>query len=216
MVIFTLFFGKLAGIPSDGVPYPVFVYTGLLLWTFFSNSVTNSGNSLVGNANLLTKVYFPRMIIPGSAVGAGLVDFVFAFVVLVGLMVYYDVSLSWRALVAPLFVFLTTLLALGIGMWVSALNVKYRDVRYALPFLIQLWMFVSPIIYPSSFLPEKWRWLLALNPLTGLVEGFRTAMFGTRPLDFRTILISSVFTLLMLVYATYTFRKMERTFADIV
>lgn len=216
MIIFTLFFGRLAGVPSDGVPYPVFVYAGLLVWTFFANAVSSSGNSLVGNANLLTKVYFPRMIIPGAAVGAGLVDFAIAFVILIGMMVYYGVSLTWSVMLLPPLVLITTLLALGIGMWMSALNVKYRDIRYALPFLIQLWMFVSPVIYPASFVPQKYRWLLALNPLTGIIEGFRAAVFGQKAVDWMLLGISAATTLALLVYAAYTFRKMERNFADII
>src|SRR6185369_16030473 len=152
---FTLFFGRLAGVPSDNVPYPIFAYAGLLPWTFFANAIANSGNSLVGSANLITKVYFPRMIIPGAAVAAGLVDFALAFGLLVGMMVYYGVALTWNVLMLPFLVLLTILLALGVGMWMSALNVKYRDIRYALPFLIQLWMFGSPIIYPISMLPQK-------------------------------------------------------------
>src|ERR1700686_5124718 len=158
MLLFTLFFGRLAGLPSDGIPYPIFAYAGLLPWTFFSNAVTNSGNSLVGSSNLITKVYFPRMIIPGAAVGAGLVDFAIAFVVLAALMIYYGIALTPSLLALPLLLALTALLALGVGMWTSALNVKYRDVRYALPFVIQLWMFASPIIYPASLMPQKWRW----------------------------------------------------------
>ena len=154
MLIFTLFFGKLAGMPSEDIPYPLFAYAGLLPWTFFSNAVTNSGNSLVGSSNLITKVYFPRMIIPGAAVGAGLVDFAIAFALLAGLMAYYHVAVTWSILMLPVLVALTTLLALGVGMWMSALNVKYRDIRYALPFLIQLWMFASPIIYPASIVPR--------------------------------------------------------------
>ena len=216
MLIFTLFFGKLAGLPSDGVPYPVFVYAGLLLWTFFSNAVTHSGNSLVGNSNLLTKVYFPRIIIPGAAVGAGLVDLLIAFGVLIVLMVYYQVSISASVVMVVPLVGLTTVFALAMGMWTSALNVKYRDIRYALPFVIQLWMFVSPVIFPSSFIPEKWRWLLTLNPLTGIIEGFRAALFGRRPFDWMAIAISTVITLVLFVYAAYVFRRMERTFADIV
>lgn len=216
MLIFTLFFGKLAGLPSDGVPYPVFVYAGLLLWTFFSNAVSHSGNSLVGNANLLTKVYFPRMIIPGAAVGAGLVDFFIAFGVLIVLMVYYGVSITWSIVMLIPLVALTTLLALAVGMWTSALNVKYRDIRYALPFVIQLWMFVSPVIFPSSFVPQKWRWVLALNPLTGIIEGFRAALFGRKPFDWIALASSTAITLVLLVYAAYTFRRMERSFADIV
>src|SRR4029450_11709841 len=151
---------------------------GLLLWTFFSNAVSHSGNSLVGNSNLLTKVYFPRVIIPGSAVAAGLVDLFIAFGVLIVLMIYFHASISWTIILLPLFIGLTTLLALGMGMWTSALNVKYRDIRYALPFAIQLWMFISPVIFPASFVPEKWRWALMLNPLTGIIEGFRSALFG--------------------------------------
>jgi lipopolysaccharide transport system permease protein len=215
MLIFTLFFGKLAGLPSDGIPYPLFAYAGLLPWMFFSNAVTSSGNSLVGSANLITKVYFPRMIIPGAAVGAGLVDFAIAFVLLVGLMIYYGVQVTWTILLLPVLVILVTLLALGVGMWMSAMNVKYRDIRYALPFLIQLWMFGSPIIYPLSMVPEQWRWLMALNPLTGIIEGFRSSLFG-RPLDWSILAISTGVTLAVLIYSAYTFRRMERTFADVV
>lgn len=215
MLIFTLFFGRLAGVPSDNVPYPVFVYAGLLIWTFFSNALTNSGNSLVGNQNLLTKVYFPRIIIPGATVGAGLVDLAISFLVLIGLMIYYDVGLTWGILLVPVIIIFTTILALGVGMWTSALNVKYRDIRFALPFAIQLWMFLSPIIYPSTFVPAKWRWLLTLNPLTGLIDGFRAALFAQR-INWSTLAISIAITLAILVYAAYVFRRMERSFADIV
>src|SRR2546421_1206486 len=216
MLLFTLFFGKLAHVPPDAVPYPIFAYAGLLPWTFFSNAVTNSGNSLVGNANLITKVYFPRMIIPGAAVGAGLVDFAIAFVILIGLMIYYHVGLTWNLLAVPFLLALTTLLALGVGMWTSALNVKYRDVRYALPFMIQLWMFASPVIYPASLIPQKWRWVLWLNPLTGIIEGFRSSLFGVNQFDWTALSISIVVTLGILVYSAYSFRRMERVFADIV
>ena len=215
MLVFTLFFGRLAGVPSDNVPYPVFAYAGLLAWTFFANAITNSGNSLVGSANLITKVYFPRMIIPGAAVAAGLVDFAIAFVVLVVLMIYYGVMVTWSILMFPVLVLLTTLLALGMGMWLSALNVKYRDVRFALPFLVQLWMFVSPVIYPASFLPAKFRWLLWLNPMTGIIEGYRSALFGLR-FNWIALAVSAVLTLIVLFYASYSFRRMEKTFADIV
>lgn len=215
MLIFTLFFGRLAGVPSDNVPYPVFVYAGLLIWTFFSNALANSGNSLVGNQNLLTKVYFPRIIIPAATVGAGLVDLAIAFLVLIALMIYYGVALTWGIFLVPVIILFTTLLALGVGMWVSALNVKYRDVRFALPFVIQLWMFLSPIIYPSTFVPEKWRWLLTLNPLTGLIDAFRASLFA-KPLNWSALAISIGITLAILVYAAYVFRRMERSFADIV
>lgn len=215
MLIFTIFFGRLAGVPSDNIPYPIFAYAGLLPWTFFANAISNSGNSLVGSANLITKVYFPRIIIPGAAVAAGLVDFAIALVILIVLMVFYGIGLTWNILMFPVAVGLTTLLALGVGMWLSALNVKYRDIKFALPFLIQLWMFVSPVIYPSSFLPEKFRWLLSLNPLTGIIETYRSSLFG-RPFNWTALAISAAVTLAALIYSSYTFRRMEKSFADIV
>jgi lipopolysaccharide transport system permease protein len=215
MLIFTLFFGKLAGMPSDGIPYPIFAYAGLLPWTFFSNAVTNSGNSLVGNSNLITKIYFPRMIIPMASVASGLLDFVIAFGLLVVLMFYYGVGLSINLLILPVLLVLTSLLAIGVGMWMSALNVKYRDVRYALPFLVQLGMFASPIIYPLSLVPEKWRWLMALNPLAGQIEAYRSAFFG-KPFDWLSLGVSAVLTFAVLVYSAYNFRRMEKSFADII
>ena len=214
MLIFTIFFGRLAGIPSENVPYPVFAYSALLPWTFFSNAVTNSGNSLVGSSNLITKVYFPRMIIPAAAVGAGLVDFAIAFLVFVALMLYYGIMPSWQIFMMLPMLLLATLLALGVGMWTSALNVKYRDIRYALPFLMQLWMFMSPIIYPVSLL-KRWQWVLAINPLTGIIEGFRAALLG-RVFPWPSIAVSAVITLLTLLFAAYSFRRMEKRFADIV
>jgi lipopolysaccharide transport system permease protein len=217
MLIFTLLFGRLAGMDAHtgGIPYPIFAYAGLLPWTFFSNAITNSGNSLVGSANLITKVYFPRMIIPGAAVTAGLVDFFVGFVLLIGLMFYYKVAVTLNILLFPGLVLLTTLLAIGVGMWLSALNVKYRDIRFALPFIVQLWMFLSPIIYPSTLLPEKWRWAFALNPLTGIIEGYRSSLFG-QPLNWTSAGISTLITLVILVYAAFSFRRMEKTFADVV
>jgi lipopolysaccharide transport system permease protein len=215
MLLFTLFFGKLAGMPSEGIPYPLFAYAGLLPWTFFANAVTNSGNSLVGSANLITKVYFPRMIIPGAAVGAGLVDFALAFLLLAGMMFSYGVAITRSLLMLPLLILLTVLLAAGVGMWMSALNVKYRDIRYALPFFIQLWMFASPIIYPATIVPERWRWALALNPLTGIIEGYRSALFG-RAFDATALALATALTLAILMYAAYDFRRMEKTFADVV
>lgn len=215
MLIFTLFFGRLAGIPSDGIPYPIFAYAGLLPWTFFSNAVTNSGNSLVGNSNLITKVYFPRMIIPMASVGSGLVDFVIAFGLLVILMFYYGIGITLNILMLPVLVILTSLLAIGVGMWMSALNVKYRDIRYALPFLIQLGMFATPIIYPASLVPEKWRWLIALNPLTGQIENYRNAFFG-KPFDWVSLGISAAITFAILIYSAIMFKRMEKSFADII
>ena len=215
MLIFTIFFGRLAGVPSDNIPYPMFAYAGLLPWTFFANAVTNSGNSLIGSANLITKVYFPRMLIPAAAVGAGLVDLGIAFLILVPLMFYYRVAISLNLLMLPVVVLLTTLLALAVGMWLSALNVKYRDIRFALPFLIQLWMFVSPVIYPTSFLPSKWRWLIWLNPLTGIIEGYRSSLFGLH-FNLTALATSAAITLALLTYSLYAFRRMEKSFADIV
>lgn len=215
MLIFSLFFGRLAGVPSDNIPYPIFAYAGLLPWTFFSNAISNSGNSLVGSTNLITKVYFPRMIIPAGAVAAGLIDLAIAFVIMILLMIYYGIAVNWSLLMFLPMVLLTTLLALGVGMWLSALNVKYRDVRFALPFLVQLWMFVSPVIYPVSFLPGKIRWLLSLNPMTGIIEGYRSSLFGL-PFHWGALGLSTAMTFALLIYASLTFRRMERSFADIV
>ena len=216
MLIFTLLFGLLAGIKSEGIPYPLFAYGGLLIWTFFSNSVTNSGNSLVGSSNLITKIYFPRMIIPAAAVAAGLVDLILAFIIQIGMMIYYRVPPTWALVMIPVLVSVTALLALGVGMWLSALNVKYRDIRYAIPFVIQLWMFASPIIYPLSMLPKKWQWVLLLNPLTGIIQNFRIAMFGNQPFEWTSLAISVAITLLVLTYSAFSFRRMERHFADVI
>lgn len=217
MLIFTFFFGRLANIGSQtgGIPYPLFAYTGILPWAFFSNALTNSGNSVIGSSHLITKVYFPRPIIPGAAVGAGLVDFGIAFLLMLGLMFYYGVALSWKILMLPPLVLLLTLLALGVGMLMSALNVKYRDVRYAMPFMIQIWMFASPIIYPVKLVPEKWAWVMYLNPLTGIIEGFRSSLLGTE-LDEVALAISVIITLSVLLYSAYAFRRMEKSFADII
>lgn len=215
MLIFSLFFGRLAGIPSDGVPYPLFAYAGLLPWIFFSNALTASGNSLVGSSNLITKVYFPRMIIPIASVAAGLPDFLIAFGFLIVLLFYYGVGVTANILMLPVLVVLLALLAVGVGMWMSALNVKYRDIRYALPFLIQLGLFGSAIMYPLSIVPEKWRWVMALNPAAGLIEAFRAAFLG-KPFDWTMLAISAGITILILIYSAYTFRKMERSFADVI
>jgi lipopolysaccharide transport system permease protein len=215
MIIFSIFFGKLARLPSDGIPYPLFAYVAILPWTFFSNAVTGSGNSLVGSANLITKVYFPRMIIPAAAVAAGLIDLMIAFGILVILMIYYGIGLTWNLLMAPVLVILTALLAVAVGMWTSALNVKYRDIRHAIPFAIQLLMFATPIIYPISLAPARWRWVFLLNPLARIIEGYRSAFFG-RPFDWPALAISAVLTLSLLLYAAFYFRRVERTFADIV
>jgi lipopolysaccharide transport system permease protein len=215
MVIFTIFFGRLAGVGSSGIPYPLFALAGLVPWTFFSNSITASGNSLVGSAHLITKVYFPRLIVPAAAMLAGLVDFLLAFVLLCVLMLYYRVGLTVHLLFLPVLVLMTALFSLGVGTWMSALNVKYRDVRFALPFVIQLWLFVSSVILPSSSIPPKWRWLLNLNPMSGIIEGYRSALFGL-PFDWPALAIAAVLTLLVLLYAIYAFSRVERSFADII
>ena len=215
MLIFTLFFGRLAGIPSDGIPYPLFAYAGLLPWTFFSNSLNNSSNSLVGNSALITKVYFPRMILPLAAVCAGLFDFLIAFVMLVVLMFYYGIAFSWSLLMLPVLTVMTALWTIGLGMLMSALNVKFRDIRYALPFFIQLMLFITPIIYPLNFISEKWRWMLLLNPLTGIIEGFRSSIFG-KPFDVPNLFVSMFVITVVLIYSIFTFRKLERGFADII
>ena len=215
MLIFTIFFGRLAGVGSSGIPYPLFALAGLVPWTFFANAITASGNSLVGSAHLITKVYFPRLIVPAAAMLAGLVDFLLAFVLLCLLMVYYRVTLTVQVLFLPVLVLLTALFSLAVGTWMSALNVKYRDVRFALPFLIQLWLFVSSVILPSSAVPPKWRWLLMLNPMSGIIEGYRSALFGL-PFDWPALSVAAVLTLLTLLYAIYAFERVERSFADII
>jgi lipopolysaccharide transport system permease protein len=215
MIIFTIFFGRLANVDSSGIPYPVFALAALVPWTFFSNTITASGNSLVGSAHLITKVYFPRLIVPAAAMLAGLVDFVLAFMLLITLMIYYRTSLTAQVFFLPLLVLLTALFGLGVGTWMSALNVKYRDVRFALPFLIQLWLFVSSVILPSSAVPEKYRWLLLLNPMSAIIEGYRSALFGL-PFDWPALGIATVLTIAMLFYSVYSFGKAERSFADII
>jgi lipopolysaccharide transport system permease protein len=215
MIIFTIFFGRLAGVESAGIPYPVFALAGLVPWTFFANTITASGNSLVGSAHLITKVYFPRLIVPAAAMLAGLVDFVLAFILLVILMFYYRVPVTSQVLFLPALVGLTALFGLGVGTWMSALNVKYRDVRFALPFVIQLWLFVSSVILPSSAVPEKWRWVLMFNPMSGIIEGYRSALFGL-PFDWPALGIATGLTIAMLFYSVYSFGKAERSFADII
>jgi lipopolysaccharide transport system permease protein len=216
MIVFTIFFGRLAKVPSDGLPYPIFAYTALLPWQLFAHALTESGNSLVANQHLITKVYFPRLIIPISAVLSGLADFAIAFVVLLGLLVYYGIILTPAIFTLPLLVLLTVGAALSVGLWLSALNVRYRDVRYTIPFLTQIWMFATPIAYSSSLLPKPWRDLYGLNPMAGIVEAFRWALLGktggTGPLIIISIFVVTAF----LVGGFFYFRQMEETFADIV
>lgn len=215
MIIFTIFFGRLAGVDSVGIPYPLFAFAGLVPWTFFSNAITASGNSLVGSANLITKVYFPRLIVPAAAMLAGLVDFALAFLLFIVLMIYYGVTPTVQVLFLPVLILMTALFALGVGTWMAALNVKYRDVRFALPFLIQLWLFVSSVILPSSALGPKWRWVLMFNPMSGIIEGYRSALFGL-PFDWRALGVAAAITIVVLVYSIYSFARVERSFADII
>jgi len=215
MLIFTVIFSKVAKIQSDGIPYPVFAYAALLPWTFFSTAITNSSDSLVGSAHLITKVYFPRLIVPMAAVGAGLVNFAVSFPLLLVLLFYYRIGLSLNLLILPLLIVLITLLAIAVGVWLSAVNVKYRDVKVAMPFLIQVWMYASPIAYPSSVVPPKFRLLYSLNPIAGITEGFRASLFG-QPIAWTSLGIASVITVVLLAYASREFRKVEKTFSDII
>ncbi|UCE54617.1 MAG: ABC transporter permease [Desulfobacterales bacterium] len=216
MVVFTLFFGRLAKVPSDGIPYPIFVYAGILPWTYFANAISASGNSLVGSANLIKKVYFPRLIIPASASLAGMLDFFIAMLVLGGLMGYYHFLPGIALLLFPVLVVLTFVCAVGVGLWLSALNVEYRDIRYAIPFLIQLWMFISPVIYPVSMVGEKYQWLLALNPMGGVITAFRASLLGHQPIDWFLLILSAVIIVLLFLSGVFYFERMEKTFADIV
>lgn len=216
MIIFTLFFGRLAGVPSDGVPYPLFSFCALVPWTYFSGTLSLAGNSLVTNANLVTKVYFPRVLLPAATVLSGLLDFLIGSLFLVAMMMYYHVRPGWRVLLVPVFVLSLMLLAMGISTLLAAFNVRYRDVKYALPFMVQIWLFVSPIIYPVSFWPAKYQKVLAFNPMAGIVEGFRACLFPNHPMPWRLVGISWLITLLFLVVGAVYFRKTEKSFADIV
>lgn len=216
MVIFTVIFGNLLGTPSAGIPYPLFSLTALLPWQLFASALQRSSVSLVGNANLLKKIYFPRLAIPLASIFAALVDFMISFVVLVGVMIYYQYWPSWNALWLPLLMLLALLTALAVGLWLSALNVQYRDIQQIVPFLVQVWMYASPIVYPIETIPAGiWRWLYGLNPMVGVIQGFRWALIGGTPPDL-TLAISVAMVLILLVSGLYYFRRMEKTFADIV
>lgn len=222
MVVFTFFFGGLAGIPSDGVPYPIFSYAGLLPWTFFSQGLTQSSNSLVGSQNLITKVYFPRLIIPLAATLSGFVDFVFAFLVLVGLAAWYGMWPGWGLLWLPSLLMVAFATSIGAGLWLSALNVQYRDVRYVVPLAVQLWLFVTPVIYPASIVVKQLEafglpgWIYGVNPMVGVVEGFRWTLLDVNPPSFPMLLVSAGMATLLVVSGAYYFRRVERSFADVV
>jgi lipopolysaccharide transport system permease protein len=216
MIVFTLFFGRLAKIPSDGVPYPIFNYSAMVAWTYFATSINGSGNSLIGNTNLVSKVYFPKLIIPLSPVLASLLDFGIAFVVLIAMMIYFGLYPTFSILVVPVLVALLVLTASGVGAALAALNAKYRDIRYAIPFLIQLWMFASPIVYPASIVPEKYRAFYALNPMAGIIEGLRSVLLGTVPFPTTMVVVSAIVSFLFFLSGIFYFRQMERYFADII
>jgi lipopolysaccharide transport system permease protein len=216
MVVFSIFFGKLAKMPSDGIPYPLFAYAALVPWTFFANSLTQASNSLLQNANMLKKIYFPRLVMPISSVISGTVDFAFAFIVLIAMMLLYGIVPTLNIVWLPFLMLLALATALGGGLWLSAINVQYRDVRYVIPFLIQVWLFATPIAYPSSLLTEPWRTIYGLNPMVGVVEGFRWALLGTDTAPGTAVVVSSFMAGILLVSGTFYFRRMEKTFADIV
>lgn len=215
MILFSIIFGRLAKMPSDGLPYPLFVYAGLLPWTFFANALTTSGNSLVGQQHLISKVYFPRLIIPLSSVGTGLIDFAVSACILLALMVYFGIGWSLNLLAVPFLILAVIFIALGVGTLLSALTVSYRDFRYVVPFMVQFWMYATPVVYPASLFPEKWQWVLFLNPMAGLIEGFRSA-FLARPFDWTGIAISMSVATAVFVLGVFYFEKMERRFADII
>ncbi len=215
MILFSFVFGRLAKIPSDGLPYPIFVYAGLLPWTFFANALSTSGNSLVGQQHLISKVYFPRLIIPLSSVGTGLIDFAVSAAILLILMVHFGIGWSINLLAVPLLILAVIFIALGVGTLLSALTVSYRDFRYVVPFVVQFWMYATPVVYPASLFPEKWRWFLFLNPMAGLIEGFRSA-FLAQPFNWVGISISMAVAASVFVFGVFYFEKMERRFADII
>ncbi|MBA3439333.1 MAG: ABC transporter permease [Pyrinomonadaceae bacterium] len=214
MLVFSLFFGRLAKMPSDGIPYPIFSYAGLVPWMFFAHGLSQTSNSIVGSAGLITKVYFPRLAIPLATVLSGVVDFLLAFSVLLLMMLYYGVVPTINMLWLPVFLLLALVTSLGVGLWLSALNVEYRDVRYMVPFITQFWMFATPIVYPSSLLSEPWRTLYGVNPMVGVVEGFRWALLGTNTAPGPMIAVSTLVALVVLVGGAYYFRRMEKKFAD--
>lgn len=216
MLIFSVVFGRFAGLPSDNVPYPVFSLCALLPWNYFARSVADASGSLVGAGYLLTKVYFPRLVLPIEKVFSGLIDFAIAFVLLLGVMAWYHVAPSPRIVLLPLFLLIAMLTAFGVGLWLTALNVKYRDVNFVVPFLVQIWLYASPVAYASSIVPPRWRLLYGLNPMVGVVEGFRWALLGKTPPDFTTIATSLPIVAVLIVSGIWYFHRMERTFADLI
>lgn len=216
MIVFSVFFGRLGKIPSDGIPYPIFAYAALVPWTFFSQGLSQASNSLVGSGSLIKKVYFPRLSVPIASVISGIIDFSIAFIVLLGMMLYYGIIPGIKVMWLPVLLLITLITSLGVSLWLSALNVHYRDVRHIIPFLTQCWLFATPIAYPSSLLSEPWRTLYGLNPMVGVVEGFRWALLGAETAPGAMMIVSSLAALALLISGTYYFRRMERTFADVI
>ena len=216
MIVFTLFFGKLAKIPSDGIPYPIFNYSAMVAWTYFAQAINQSGNSIVGESNLISKVYFPRIIIPFAFVLSGLMDFFIAFFVLILMMLYFHIYPTFMVLSVPFLIILMIMASSGAGMVLAALNAKYRDIRYTIPFLVQFWMFATPIVYPSSMIPEKYRLIYALNPMTGVIEGFRSVLLNTVPFPSDMIIISFLVSLVLFILGLFYFKQVERFFADVI
>jgi lipopolysaccharide transport system permease protein len=216
MVVFSIFFGVLAKIPSDGIPYPIFSFAALVPWTFFANGLRSSSGSLVGSASLISKVYFPRLVIPISSVVGGIVDFALSFVLLIIMMRFYGIVPSIAVLWLPLFLLLAMVTALGVGLWLTAMNVQFRDIAYIVPFLTQAWMFASPIVYPSSLLSGTWRTIYGINPMVGVIEGFRWALLGTDTAPGPIIFVSAAISIILLISGLFYFRRMERVFADVV
>ncbi len=215
MVIFTVIFGNFAKIPSDGLPYPIFAFTALLPWNVFASALTRSSGSLVSEAHLISKVYFPRLIIPLAATVSGVLDFVIAFSILVGMMIWFGIAPTWGVLALPVFLLLALVTAVALGLWFAALNIRYRDVGHAIPFFTQLCMYASPVVYPVSLVPDRWRLLYSLNPMAGVIEGFRWALLGKEGPDFRVMAVSAAVVLAVLFGGILYFRQTERTFADV-
>jgi len=216
MVVFSIFFGRLAGLPSEGVPYPIFTYTALVPWTYFANALTQSSSSLVEQERVVTKVYFPRLLVPLAPVVAGLLDLFISFFVLILMMLFYGITPTATVLTLPLFILLAAATAFSVGLWLSAINVQYRDVRYTIPFIIQFWLFATPVAYSASLVPEYLRPLYGLNPMVGVVEGFRWALLGNRPAPGPLLLVSVLVVIVLLVSGLYYFRRMEDSFADVI
>lgn len=216
MIVFTLFFGQVAKIPSDGIPYPIFSYSGLILWVYFANAISFSGASMVSSSNLISKVYFPRLIVPTAATLFGLLDYMMAFIVMGILMAYYHFIPGITILILPVIIFMTWMLAAGVGYWLSAMNVKYRDIGYIIPFFIQLWLFATPVIYPSSMVSGKYGWLLSLNPMSGLIEAHRHAILGYSDINVLSLGVSMVLIVLIFLSGMFYFKRVERYFADII